>query len=209
MTTLNYTTLQTAIITDTHRPDLASEIPRFIRLGEGLIRRELKAYELNYDMTDSDRVTAGKGIYTLPGTVVDIRSIHLVGRQGDSLNRVMPGHVRRLSGTADVVQYCQYGDGTVEFRGIPGTADAFEVRYFGTPAPLDTTATNSLLDDHEGLYMAAAKYYLYLYEQNLELAQAEANTFDAIMERINEMMARKISGGTVAPTYTMSSDSSY
>lgn len=206
---LTYTTLQTAVMTDTHRPDLSAEVPRFIRLAEGLIRRELKAYELTYTMTDSDRVTAGEGIYTLPGRVLDIRSIHLVGRQGDSLTRVMPGHVRRLAGTADVLQYCQFGDGTVEFRGIPGTSDSFDVRYFGTPAPLDTTATNELLDDHEGLYMAGAKYYLYLYEQNLELAQAEANTFDAIMERINEQMARKISGGTVAPTYTMSSEASY
>lgn len=206
---LTYTTLQTAIMTDTHRPDLASEIPRFIRLAEGLIRRELRAYELSATLTDADRVTAGEGVYTLPGRVLDIRSIHLVGRQGDGLNRVMPGHIRRMAGTADVVQYCQYGDGTLEFRGIPGSSDEFEVRYFGTPAPLDTTATNELLDDHEGLYMAGAKFYLYQYEQNLELAQAEANTFDAIMERINEQMARKISGGTVAPTYNFSHTSSY
>lgn len=206
---LDYSTLQTAILTDTHRADLSSEAPRFIRLAEGLIRRQLRAYELLADLTDSDRVTAGEGVYTLPGRVLDIRSIHLVGRQGDALTRVMPGHIRRLAGTADVVQYCQYGDDTVEFRGIPSTADVFEVRYFGTPAPLDVTATNTLLDDHEGLYMAGAKYYLYLHEQNLELANAEAQTFDAIMERINEQMARKISGGTVAPTYNFSHTSSY
>lgn len=206
---LTYTTLQTAIMTDTHRPDLAAEVPRFIRLAEGLIRRELRAYELLATLTDSDRVTAGEGVYTLPGRVLDIRSIHLTGRQGDALHRVMPGQVRRLSGTADVVQYCQHGDDTAEFRGIPGSSDEFEVRYFGTPAPLVDTATNALLDDHEGLYMAGAKYYLYLYEQNLELAQAEAQTFDALIERINEMMARKIGGGAIAPVYNMSSTSSY
>ena len=206
---LDYTTLQTAILDDTHRSDLSSHVTRFIRLAEGLIRRQLRAYELLADLTDSDRVTAGEGVYTLPGRVLDIRSIHLVGRQGDSLVRVMPGHIRRLSATADVLQYCQFGDDTVEFRGIPGASDEFEVRYFGTPAPLDETATNSLLDDHEGLYMAGAKYYLYLHEQNLELAQAEAQTFDAIMERINDQMARKISGGTVAPTYNFSHRSSY
>lgn len=206
---MNYADLQTAIITDTHRPDLSAEVPRFIRLAEGLIRRDLKAYELLATLTDSDRVTAGEGVYTLPGRVLDIRSIHLVGRQGDSLARVMPGHVRRLATTADVVQYCQHGDDTVEFRGVPGTAQEFEVRYFGTPAPLADTDTNSLLDDHEGLYMAGAKFYLYGNEQNRELAQDEANVFDAIMERINEQMARKISGGTVAPTYNMSSRSSY
>lgn len=206
---LNYTTLQTAILDDTHRSDLSTHVPRFIRLAEGLIRRELKAYELSYTITDADRVTAGEGIYTLPARVLDIRSIHLVGRQGDSLARVMPGHIRRLQSTADVLQYCQYGDDTIEFRGIPGTSDEFDLRYFGTPAPLDVTSTNALLDDHEGLYMAGAKHYLYMHEQNLELAQAEALTFDAIMERINEQMARKIGGGTVAPVYNMSSASTY
>lgn len=206
---MNYTELQTAILTDTHRGDLASEVPRFIRLAEGLIRRDLRAYELTATLDDSDRVSAGSGVFTLPGRVLDIRAIHVVGRQGDSLSRVMPGHIRRLAATADVVQYCQHGDDTVEFRGIPGTSEEFEVRYFGTPAPLADTPTNDLLTDHEGLYMAGAKFYLYTYEQNREMAQDEANIFDAIMDRINEQMARKISGGTVAPTYTMASRSSY
>ena len=57
--------------------------------------------------------------------------------------------------------------------------------------------------------MAASKFFLYNNEQNRELAQDEANIFDATMERINEFMARKIGGGTVAPTYNMSSRSAY
>lgn len=134
---MSYADLQTAIIEDTHRADLTSLVPRFIRLGEGLIRRDLKAYELTATLTDSDRVS--DGIYTLPGTVVDIRTIHVTGRQGDSLQRVMPGHIRRLSSSADVVQYCQNGDDTVEFRGVPGAAETLEVRYFGIPAPLAST----------------------------------------------------------------------
>lgn len=204
---MNYIDLQAAIISDTHRNDLASEIPRFIRLGEGLIRRDLRAYELTVTLTDSDRVTAGEGVYTLPGTIVDIRTIHLTGRQGDGLQRVMPGHIRRLASTADPVQYCQNGNDTVEFRGVPSTTHEFEVRYFGIPAPLEDVATNDLLTDHEGLYQAAATYYLYLNTQDRELAQDHANTFDAIMARLNEQMARKIGGGTVAPTYNMSSRS--
>jgi hypothetical protein len=204
-----YAELQTAIIEDTHRADLTSLLPRFIRLGEGLIRRDLRAYELLATLDDTDRVTAGEGVYTLPGTAVDIRSIHLVGRQGDALMRVMPNAIRRLDTAADVVQYCQHGDGTIEFRGIPSTTQEFEVRYFGMPAPLADVNTNTLLTDHEGLYQAAATYYLYLHTQDRELAQDQANTFDAVMERINEMMARKIGGGAVAPTYNFATRSSY
>lgn len=206
---MNYTELQAAIISDTHRADLADDIPRFIRLAEGLIRRDLTAYELNATLTDSDRVTAGEGVYTLPGRVLNIRTVHLVGRQGDSLHRVGPGQIRRLSASADVVMYTQNGDGTLEFRGVPSTTHTFEVRYFGTPAPLEDTATNDLLTDHEGLYQAGAQYYLYLKTQDRELAQDQANTFDSIMERINEQMARKIGGGAVAPTYNMASRSAY
>lgn len=206
---MNYKELQAAIISDTHRPDLAGEVPRFIRLAEGLIRRDLRAYELTATLADADRVVAGEGIYSLPGRVLDIRSVHVVGRQGDGLQRVMPGYIRRLDATAAVMQYTQYGDNTIEFRGIPSAADSFLVRYFGTPAPLADTAENELLTDHEGLYMAGAKFYLFNHEQNRELAQDEARVFDAIMERINETMSRKIGGGAITPTYNMSSRSAY
>lgn len=206
---MNYAELQTAIIEDTHRDDLTSLVPRFIRLGEGLIRRDLKAYELLDTLTDSDRVTAGEGVYTLPGTVTDIRSIHLVGRQGDGLHRVAPNAIRRLSSMTDPVQYTQHGVGTLEFRGVPTTAQSFEVRYFGMPAELSVTGTNTLLDDHEGLYQAAAQYYLYLHTQDRELAQDQADTFDSIIERLNEMMARKIGGNAIAPTYNFATRSSY
>lgn len=206
---MNYTDLQAAILSDSHRDDLSGEVPRFIRLAEGLIRRDLKAYELTATISDSDRVTAGEPVYTLPGRIIDIRAVHLVGRQGDSLHRVMPRAIRRLSLTADVVQYCQHGDDTMEFRGNPSASHSFDVRYFGTPAPLEDESENDLLTDHEGLYMSGALYYLYLHTQDRELAQDQANTFDAIMERINETMARKISGGAVAPTYNFAVRSSY
>lgn len=204
---MNYAELQTALIADTHRDDLAAEIPRFIRLGEGLIRRDLKAYELTAVLTDSDRVT--DGVFTLPGTVADVRTIHTVDRQGDGLHRVSADSIRRLSVSADVVQYCQHGNDTVEFRGVPSTTESFDVRYFGIPDPLATTTSNNLLTDHEGLYMAASMYHLYLHTQDRELAQDQANTFDAIMERINEYMSRKIGGAAVAPAYNFASRSSY
>lgn len=204
---MNYTELQAAIISDSHRADLASEIPRFIRQCEGLIRQNLKAYELLATLTDSDRVS--DGLYTLPGRVLDVRSIHLVGRQGDALDRVGPGQIRRLDATADVLMYAQYGNDTVEFRGVPTATDQFEVRYFGTPAPLDTVATNTLLDDHENLYMAGSLFYLYKNEQDRTLQQDNATEFDAIISMLNEQMARKTGGQRVAPTYNMSSEASY
>ena len=54
---MSYEELQTAIVQDSHREDLAgldgepNLIPRFIREGEDMIRRELTAY-----IQDSDRI---------------------------------------------------------------------------------------------------------------------------------------------------------
>lgn len=202
-----YSDLRADIVSDSKRSDLFTETPRFIRLAEGLIRRDLTAYELTATLTDADRVT--DGVYTLPTGFQQDRSVHVVGRTARALNRVSANQSRVYEPSADVVQYTIHGDGTIEFRGVPSESDTFDLRYFGMPEPLETTATNALLTDHEGLYLSGALYYLYMNEQSTELAGAQAQTFDAIMERINEMMKRRLGGNASAPLYNMTSRSSY
>ena len=92
---MNYGELKTAIIEDTHRADLTTLVPRFIRQCEGLLRRDLKGYVLEATITDSDRVTAGSGIYNFPARLLEVRNIIPQGRQGDGLQRVSPGIIRR------------------------------------------------------------------------------------------------------------------
>ena len=207
---MNYGDLKQAILDDTHRADLSTHNERFIRQCEGLIRRDLRGYLLTTTITDSDRVTAGTGLFNLPVRLLEARSINVQGRQGDALQRVSPGVIRRLDETADVLQYAQYGDGTLEFRGIPGTAEIFDILYYGTPAPFATdTDENELLTDHEGLYMAGSKFYLYLHTQDRELASDELEIFQGIIGTLNEQLARQIGGSNIAPTYNFSSASSY
>ncbi len=205
---MNYGELKTAILDDTHRSDLSTHVERFIRQCEGMIRRDLTAYLINTTMTDTDRVS--EGLYNVPGRLLEVRDIKLQGRQGDGLTRVSPGQIRRLDSTADVVQYAQNGDGTVEFRGNPGTADIFDILYYGTPAPFtDDSDENELLTDHETLYMAGSKVFLYLHTQDKELAADEATLFDGIVEDLNKQIARKIGGAVVAPSYNFAGGSSY
>lgn len=210
---MNYGELKQAILDDTHRQDLSSHVERFVRQCEGLIRRDLTAYTLRTTITDADRVTAGEGIYNFPARLLQVRTIHLQGRQGDSLQRVSPSIIRRLDASAAVIQYAQYGSGDnarLEFRGIPSTADIFDILYYGTPAPFSAdTDENDLLTDHETLYIAGGKYYLYLHEQNRELASDEAQIFDATINKLNEKMAREIGGSNIAPMYNFSSRSAY
>lgn len=205
---MNYGDLKQALLDDTHRADLSSFAERFVRETEGLIRRQLKGYILSTTITSADQVS--DGLYNLPARTLDIRSLHLQGRQGDSLQRVAPGAIRRLSSTADVLYYCQYGNGTIEFRGIPGASDVFDLVYFGTPAPFASDSDeNDLLTDHESLYLNGAKFFLYLHTQDRELANDSLQIFNSITETLNEQLARKISGANNTPTYDFSGGSSY
>lgn len=206
----SYADLKTAIISDTHRSDIANaDIERFIRQCEGMIRRDLKGYILRTTITDSDK-TATDGIYNLPLHLLEIRDIKLQGRQGEDITRVAPGQIRRLDTTADVVQYCQHGGRTIEFRGHPGATDVFDLTYFGMPDPLtDAEDKNDLLLYHETLYMAGSKFFLYLHTQDRELASDELQIFNGVIDTLNESMARRIGGAMIAPTYDFSGGSSY
>lgn len=205
---MNYGELKQAILDDTHRPDLSSHVERFVRQCEGMIRRDLRGYILSTTLTDSDR--ASGAVYNLPARLSEIRDIKLQGRQGDGLDRVAPAAIRRMDTTADVLQYAQLGNDTIEFRGTPGAADVFDLLYMGTPEPFsDDADENDLLTDHETLYMAGSKVFLYEHTQDLELMGTQANLFDAIIEDLNEHIARKIGGVRVTTTYNFAGGSSY
>ena len=205
---MNYGELKTAILDDTHRADLSSHVARFVRQCEGLIRRDLTAYLISTTISDSFRVS--DGVYNLPARLLEIRSISLQGRQGDAIQRVSPGVINRLDSTADVVQYCQNGDGTVQFSGVPGTSDVFDILYYGTPEPFaNDSDENELLTDHETLYMAGSKFFLYLHTQDRELASDELDIYNGVIDTLNEQIARKIGGANVAPSYNMAGGSAY
>jgi len=205
---MNYAELQLAVIDDSHRPDLAEFVPRFITECEGLIRRQLTAYLLTTTIGETERIA--DGLYTLPERVLVLRQLRLQGRQGDAISRVIPAAVRRLAATADVLQYAENGDGTIEFRGTPGTDATFDVTYYGSPAPLvDDLDTNELLTDHESLYISGAKFFLYIHTQDRELASDELSIFNGVVDTLNEAIARKIGGANIAPSYNMAGGSSY
>lgn len=205
---MNYGELKQAVMDDTHRADLTADIERFVRQCEGMIRRQLTAYLLTSTITDSDRVS--DGLYDLPVRSLLIRHIMLQGRQGDALVRVAPGAIRRLDSTADVLQYAQYGTNRIEFRGVPGASQVFDILYYGTPAPFSADGDeNDLLTDHESLYMAGSKFFLYLHTQDRELAKDNLDIFNSMVEDLNEQIASKIGGASVTPTYNFAGGSAY
>jgi hypothetical protein len=214
---MNYLQLRQTIVDLAARPSLANVTigpdlapVRFVRSAEGMIRRELRAFPLNLTLQESDRASAG--IYTLPSTVSELRAIYGADAQGNSfaLDRVSPLELReQLDASAPPVQYSVLGD-TIEFRGTPTTNATFELRCLGHPAPLvNDNDTNSLLTDHEAIYLYGALYALYTYTQDLELAQKSYDTFSDAVDKLNEQLALRISGARTQQQYDFSPSGSY
>jgi hypothetical protein len=204
---MNYGELKTAVADDSHRSDLTSHIPRFIREAEGMIRRELRALPVSGTITESDRVSGG--IYNLPTGVLEVRAIWESGQQGSSIQQVSLDAIRRMSTSSDTVHFAIRGD-TIEFRGSPASNTEFDIDYLGHPVALASDSdTNTILTDHETLYRSAALFFLYTHTQDLELAQAALDTFGDVKEKLNESIGRKLGGASNAPAYNFGAGSGY
>lgn len=198
---LNYGTLKTLILTLSKRSDLSALVEDFVRGAEGMIRRDLIAYELQATLDESDR--SSEGVYTAPATCLKVQNVFTDDVNGRSypLERVGQANIRNLTAVARVQAYAHYA-GFIEFRGVPATDQELEVHFLGMPAALDDdTDENALLTDHEELYVAGGKFQLYKYTEDIELAQAELDTFSNAIERLNNYIGRKLSGGVTAPAY--------
>jgi len=201
--------LRAAILSDSHRPDLTGEVDRFIRQGEGMIRRDLTAYELSVTLTDADRAVGVESpIYNLPPRTLIVRRIQPT-TQGRGLTRVALDAIGSYALTDRVHSYAQT-DQTVELRGNPATGAEFTVNYYGSPEPLEAdTDTNTLLQDHESLYQASALFFLYNHTQDRELASDQLSIFENVITTLNEAYSRKIGGAKVTQSYHYGGGSAY
>lgn len=203
---MNYGELKTFVLADAHRTDLSETgdngAEGFIRRAEGLIRRDLIGYELTATLDEDDR--SSNGIYSLPAGVAQVRTIW--GTYGGDEYRLTDAGLSNIKNYPDDITPVYYAiqANTVEFRGVPATDAEFTVNYFGLPTALATdTDENDLLDNHEILYTAGAKHYLYAYTQDRELAADELGIFNDAMERLNAAVQRKIGGGGTVGGYNL------
>lgn len=196
---MNYGELKPAVVDGAHRSDLLTDAPDFIRECEGMIRRGLKyALPLSVTLDETDRVA--DGVYALPTQLHTVTAVYNEDTPG-GLEQVSRAQIRRLRDSVPVCQFCVLGD-TIEFRGVPGTDFENELHYMGFPDALSADGdTNALLTSHETLYLSGSRFFLFKYTQDLELAQGELDTFTAALDALNEQLARKLGGATVAPAY--------
>ena len=197
---LNYTTLQSTVLAQAARADLTTEVVQFIRMAEAMIRREVKAFEVRTTLEEADRSSGG--VYNLSGQVQEIRGIWGTASDGTSytLENVGLAGIRSIESDATPLYYAVSGQ-TVEFRGVPATDASFDLVVFGWPDPLATTSTNSLLTNHEDLYVYGTLFHLYNYTQDLELAQAALSVFLDAADKVNQLNGRLIGGSSIQPAY--------
>jgi hypothetical protein len=194
---LTYSTLKTEVLAFAHRPDLTSEVAGFVRLAEGMLRREPRAYEIRVTLDEADR--SAEGLYNLPTGILELRAVYLLDSY--ALENVGLQGVRMLPAGGPVMHYGVSGT-TIEFRGVPATDVEIEIVYYGWPDELSGAAdTNWILEQHEALYIYGALHYLYTFTQDLELAAVAHNQFGEALMRVNEQIARRVGGGSILPAY--------
>jgi len=202
---MNFSELQTAIRTDSHREDYAiDDIKRFVQQGEALIALTLEGYFLTATLNELNRII--EAIYTLPSKVTLMRTVIYNNCPLDQMDETLIAQYRTLTYP---VGYCMR-DSTILFAGVPPTDAEFTLNYFGMPAALVSDAdTNNLLNDCPQLYIEAAQVYLYKRARNLELSSAMFQSVNSYIRDLNRKMKKKLGGGQSANPYNVAFRSSY
>jgi len=205
--------LVTAILSESHRPDLSAEIDGFIRRAESLIASSLRSLEMVQATTieDADRVTAGIPIFNLPTNCLDVRAMWAPTASGyQELRRKTLFEIRRLYSGADVLWYAPRAGNQVEFRGDPSADLIIDVEYFARLDALAlSTDTNALLQDNEDIYLSASLFYLHRYTQDQDIAQGFLDSFNGLAAKLNELAAHKEGGADIASAYNFHTIPSY
>lgn len=204
---MNYGELKTAIASDSKREDLIAEVPRFVQEAEGMIYARLKSYGLEYELTDADRDDTTSPVYTLPTKVVQVR--HVIPPQCQPLTQADETLVAMHRANTQVKFYVVRPN-TIVLAGTPAAEATFLLQYFGLPAPLDADGdTNALLNDFPQLYKEAAQVPLFKRVKDFESAQVAFQSANSLIDEINRLVRKKISGAQAANPYNVSFRSSY
>lgn len=204
---MNYGQLKTFIISRSHRPDKTSQAADFIRAAEGLIRVKLDAYPLSSTLTDANRSGPTSGRYTLPSGLRRITQIF--STDGVALEKVSRTALDPNGASGLARKYTDYGT-TIVIAGVPGAASVLPLEYMGVPAALTLDAdTNTLLTDHETLYVEGALFFLRKDTEDDDQAQRHYDLFQAYMDGLNEQYGEKTGGAVTSGGYDFAPRSSY
>lgn len=148
MAITTYAELQTAVASWINRSDLTATIPDFIRLGEAMIRRDIRAR----DQLTTYTATLTSEEVALPDDLLEIRFVKA------SVN----GYIKPLEFVAEDIYDSQPNAAAPTFWTVDGNTLKVQggsealVSYWASYDALDTTSTNWLLTNSPDIYLFAA-----------------------------------------------------
>lgn len=188
MAIANYSDLQTAIVNFTHRSDLSSMLPDFIRLAEDVIYGDLDSR--NQDTQATLTCTANTETVTAPTDLIQFKSITVSSNQPHgTVDYRAPDQYRQefqFDNTGVPRVYTLLGS-TVYLMPIPDQAYTLNVFYEAKLTNLSNTNTsNWLLEQYPSVYLYAALVQAAIYTQDTENEAKWQEAYTQIIDGINK-----------------------
>lgn len=166
MAILAYADLQASIARWMNRPDLADEIPNFIRSAEAQIALDLR---LRQQLSVAQLyTTVGFNGIALPG---DFLEFHSVSLNGNDLTQIGFGELQRLK-ERGVPRHYALGGNELLMSVTAQTVYPVDVAYYARFPALEEALTNGLLQNYSDVYLFGALMWACRFTMN-EAAAAQ------------------------------------
>jgi hypothetical protein len=196
ISTLDYAELQTQVIDWTHRADLASRIPEFIRIAESELFREFALHNIE---TSISGTTSGSTI-TIPVGLSAFERIKIEAHGHEyTLDYTSPNGISALSGSTNTPTRFVIENGVVNLYPAPDGEYSYTIYYIPTLSALsEANTSNWLLENHPDLYLKATLLQVAKFTKNQfdidRLAQEVGGAVNSII-RSDERKRFPIAGG--------------
>jgi len=167
MALANYDDLVKSIVSWSHRKDILTLIPDFIKLAEVEMYNN-EGWQLETRDMETVSTAPTSGLYLeLPPGFEKARSIQL--ETGNGLVDVkfqVPEQLPRRPGTGQPRFFSVIGN-EIEFNVTPDTAYTIQIQYYKKPDPLtDANQTNNVMTNHPNIYLFGALHQLFLWAED-------------------------------------------
>ena len=173
----DYTTLQAAVVDDSHRTDLASRVPRYIQQAENEIFRDLALRKIEAKATGT---TSGDTL-AIPASAVQIERVEIEanGRKY-TLDYTSPNGIDQLTVSPGVPTRFTVENGVIRLLVAPAGAYTYSVFYVPSLAPLsDTSPTNWLVATFPDVYLYGALRQMALWAEDADMLAKYEPLFQA------------------------------
>lgn len=180
-----YNNLKTSIAGWLRRDGLTSVIPDFIVMGEELIKKRLRVYQMIQTTTVS--LAASATTATLPTGFIKARSLSYNDvSQGRVLEYMPIAELQSLYSAypTDIPKAYSYRNGQLVLAPATPTAINLTLEYLGMPSALSNSVqTNSILTAYPTIYLNAALFYGFGYVRH---AERQANIAQVLKVAIDD-----------------------